>query len=69
MKSRMESLALRAKQPSTGGHMLVCSSKNSSLRGLPLLCPPRKMRARGVGPSVYGNVVEEEYDQILWLGP
>ena len=59
LKSQMESLAQRAKQPSPGGHMEGYSSKSTSQRELPPMWSPRTMRVRGVGPSVNGSVVED----------
>ena len=49
--------------------MSVYSSQYGSLRELPLMWSPRMICARGGGPDVGGNIVEEVYDQILRLGP
>ena len=58
--SQLESLAQRAKQPSSGGNMVAYPSKSSAQSELPPTWSPRTMRSRGAGPFVNGSVVEEE---------
>ena len=63
LKSQLESLSQRLKQPSAGGDMAVYSSNTGAKRDLPPLWSPRTMRVHGVGPSVTVSA-DEEYGQI-----
>ena len=63
--SPADSLAQRTKKPPAGGDMAAFSPPSGFQRGLPPMWSPRSMRKYGVGPSVAGRVLEEEYGQKL----